>query len=106
MASATGAGLRIMRSPIVQGLPIAFAAQRHDSARRHHGVRPSGVGARLQQQTRVGLDTEFLRERTYRAQLCLVQLSSPTEAACVDPLALRDLSALVAVLTAAPRSSR
>ncbi len=75
-----------------------------DSVTTAHGVTTASglqeLSARLQQQTRVGLDTEFLRERTYRAQLCLVQLSSPTEAAWVDPLALRDLSALVAVLTA------
>jgi ribonuclease D len=58
------------------------------------------LNARLQKQARVGLDTEFLRERTYRAQLCLVQLSSPAEVACIDPLALRDLSPLVALLRA------
>jgi ribonuclease D len=58
------------------------------------------LGARLQKQPRVGLDTEFLRERTYRAQLCLVQLSSPAEVACIDPLALTDLSPLVMLLTA------
>ncbi len=54
--------------------------------------------ARLEREPRVGLDTEFLRERTYRAQLCLVQLSSPGDAACVDPLALTDLTALAGVL--------
>jgi ribonuclease D len=58
------------------------------------------LSARLQRQARVGLDTEFLRERTYRAQLCLVQLASPAEAACVDPLALGDLAPLVTLLTA------
>jgi ribonuclease D len=58
------------------------------------------LSARLQRQPRVGLDTEFLRERTYRAQLCLVQLSSPAEVACIDPLALTDLSPLVMLLTA------
>jgi len=31
----------------------------------------------------IGLDTEFLRERTYRAELCLVQLSSVSDATCV-----------------------
>ena len=48
----------------------------------------------------MGLDTEFLRERTYRAQLCLVQLSSRSLAACVDPLSLSDLAPLARVLVA------
>ena len=48
----------------------------------------------------IGLDTEFLRERTYRAELCLVQLSSSSDAACVDPIALPDLSPLAKALTA------
>jgi ribonuclease D len=48
----------------------------------------------------VGLDTEFLRERTYRAELCLVQLSSRSDACCVDPLALPDLTPLARMLTA------
>jgi ribonuclease D len=48
----------------------------------------------------IGLDTEFLRERTYRAELCLVQLASDTRTACVDPLALAGLEPLVAVLRA------
>jgi ribonuclease D len=48
----------------------------------------------------VGLDTEFLRERTYRAELCLLQLSSPGDAVCVDPIALSDLTGLVQLLTA------
>jgi ribonuclease D len=54
--------------------------------------------ARLEGEPRVGLDTEFLRERTYRAQLCLVQLSAPGDAACVDPLALTDVTALSGLL--------
>ncbi len=57
--------------------------------------------AHLAEQGRVALDTEFLRERTYRAQLCLVQLASPARAACVDPLALQDLAPLAQVLSAA-----
>jgi ribonuclease D len=56
--------------------------------------------AQLSAQARIGLDTEFLRERTYRAQLCLVQLSGSATAACVDPLALTDLAPLAAVLSA------
>ena len=54
--------------------------------------------ARLSAQPRIGLDTEFLRERTYHARLCLVQLASPAEAACVDPLALAGLAPLAALL--------
>ncbi|MBV8496229.1 MAG: ribonuclease D [Gammaproteobacteria bacterium] len=60
----------------------------------------AALAARLVAQPRIGLDTEFLRERTYRAQLCLLQLAAPDEAVCVDPLALADLSALAAVLAA------
>jgi len=57
--------------------------------------------AHLAAQPRIGLDTEFLRERTYRAQLCLVQLSSSSTAACVDPVTLQELAPLGTLLTAA-----
>jgi ribonuclease D len=40
------------------------------------------------------VDTEFLRERTYRAELCLIQVATAAQAACIDPLCLTDLSAL------------
>jgi ribonuclease D len=58
----------------------------------------AALTARLGREPRVGLDTEFLRERTYRAQLCLVQLSAPGDAACVDPLALAELTPLTGLL--------
>ena len=35
----------------------------------------------------VTVDTEFLREFTYYSKLCLIQLASPEEAFCIDPLA-------------------
>ncbi len=35
----------------------------------------------------VTVDTEFMREKTYFAKLCLVQLAGPQEAAVIDPLA-------------------
>lgn len=35
----------------------------------------------------VTVDTEFMRERTYWAQLCLIQLATPDEAAAIDALA-------------------
>jgi ribonuclease D len=55
---------------------------------------------RIAAQPRIGLDTEFLRERTYRAQLCLLQIASDSEALCIDPLALAGLAPLTSVLTA------
>jgi len=42
----------------------------------------------------LGLDTEFMRERTYYAQLCLLQIATRAEALCVDPLLLPSLDAL------------
>jgi ribonuclease D len=61
----------------------------------------AALGALLAGEARVGLDTEFLRERTYRPQLCLLQLASAVDAVCVDPLALPDLAPLAGVLAAA-----
>jgi ribonuclease D len=48
----------------------------------------------------LSLDTEFMREKTYRAELCLVQVADGGSAVCIDPLAVPDLSALVPLLTA------
>jgi ribonuclease D len=42
----------------------------------------------------LGLDTEFMRERTYYAQLCLLQLGTTDLAVCVDPLAIDSLEPL------------
>lgn len=44
------------------------------------------------------LDTEFLREKTYRPRLCLLQVANLEVIACVDPLALGDLSPLLDLL--------
>ncbi len=46
----------------------------------------------------VGVDTEFLREKTYNAKLCLVQLGIGEHQYCVDVLAIADLSALTDLL--------
>ena len=46
----------------------------------------------------VALDTEFLREKTYYAKLCLIQIEADGHRACVDPLSIDDLSSLVDVL--------
>ena len=40
----------------------------------------------------LGVDTEFMREKTFFAQLCLVQLATPEGIFCVDPLADIEMS--------------
>jgi ribonuclease D len=47
----------------------------------------------------LAIDTEFLREKTYYPQLCLLQLATDGQEAIVDPLAPIDLKALVPLLT-------
>jgi ribonuclease D len=46
----------------------------------------------------MALDTEFLREKTYYPKLCLLQIATPELVACIDPLALGDLSPLLDVI--------
>jgi len=63
------------------------------------------VAARARSSEAIGLDTEFLRERTYRAEFCLLQLTTPAGPVCIDPLALPDLGPLVAMLAAGAPSA-
>lgn len=46
----------------------------------------------------LALDTEFIREQTYHPQLCLIQVASTDQIACIDPLALPSLEPLLAIL--------
>lgn len=49
------------------------------------------VCAKLDASGRFALDLEFIPERTYSAELCLIQVATDTEAWIIDPLAVRDL---------------
>jgi len=44
------------------------------------------------------LDTEFVREKTYRAKLCLLQIATDNIVACVDPIAVNDISSLMDII--------
>jgi ribonuclease D len=44
------------------------------------------------------LDTEFLRERTYRPELCLLQIAAGDHLYCIDPLALDNIDCLLDVI--------
>ncbi|MCZ6566063.1 MAG: ribonuclease D [Gammaproteobacteria bacterium] len=48
----------------------------------------------LAKQNWLVLDTEFIRETTYYPNLCLIQIANDERAACIDTLAIDDLSAL------------
>lgn len=47
----------------------------------------------------IAIDTEFLREKTYHAKLCLVQVATPDECVVIDPLAIDDLGPLAELMT-------
>jgi len=55
--------------------------------------------ATLRTSNAVAIDTEFMRERTYYARLCLIQLGNDDIQAIVDPLVCEDLSPLCDLLT-------
>ena len=46
----------------------------------------------------VAIDTEFIREKTYFSRLCLLQVATTDHLACIDPLAIKDISALKKIL--------
>jgi len=54
--------------------------------------------ARLRSQPWIAVDTEFMRERTYYPELCLVQVATDEVVACIDPLPLPSLKPLLDVL--------
>jgi len=46
----------------------------------------------------LALDTEFLREKTYYPKLCLLQLATPQLVACIDPIAISDLTPVLDII--------
>jgi ribonuclease D len=60
------------------------------------------LAERLRSHPWVGVDTEFLRERTFFPKLCLLQLSAGDQIWCVDTLAVGGLEPLMPVLAANP----
>ncbi len=46
----------------------------------------------------IAVDTEFMREKTYFPQLCLIQMATTDHIACIDPLAFEDLGPLKTLL--------
>jgi ribonuclease D len=56
------------------------------------------VVAAAQSAGRVAVDTEFFRERTYRAKLCLLQIATPDSLWLVDPLEAIDLTGLAGIV--------
>ncbi|MDO9371164.1 MAG: ribonuclease D [Gammaproteobacteria bacterium] len=46
----------------------------------------------------IALDSEFMREKTYYAQLCLLQIATDKIIACIDPLALADMTPLLDII--------
>lgn len=47
----------------------------------------------------IAIDTEFLREKTYYSQLCLIQVATLDDIACIDPLTLNELEPLTELFT-------
>ncbi len=47
---------------------------------------PDTLSKNLTGHAQLGVDTEFMREKTYFAQLCLIQISTRDSIYCVDPL--------------------
>jgi ribonuclease D len=64
----------------------------------HHPADIAGLLARARTHGRVSIDTEFMREKTYWAKLCLVQVAVGDECALIDPLAGDDMAPLLEVL--------
>jgi ribonuclease D len=71
-------------------LPYEFVDLKNDES----------IDDELSASTLLGIDTEFMREKTYFAELCLVQLSIGPRIFCADPLGAAKLVSFWSALTA------
>lgn len=46
------------------------------------------LGEIVSGESRIGIDTEFMREKTFYAELCLIQIATADRIYCADPMAL------------------
>jgi ribonuclease D len=60
------------------------------------------VADELRQAPWIGIDTEFMREKTFFPKLCLLQISAPAQIWCVDTLKIASLAPLMPAFTAGP----
>jgi ribonuclease D len=60
----------------------------------------SALAQSLEAQAWIGVDTEFLRERTFFPKLCLLQIAAAGQIWCVDTLRISSLDPLMPALTA------
>jgi ribonuclease D len=63
------------------------------------------LAADLETHPSIGVDTEFLRERTFFPKLCLLQIAAGGRIWCIDTLRVGSLEPLMSVLTA-PRAPK
>src|ERR1700730_683663 len=75
----------------INGMPDAIWIDRDDEL--------PALARTLESQAWIGLDTEFLRERTFFPKLCLLQLAAGAQIWCVDTLRIGSLDPLMPVLT-------
>jgi ribonuclease D len=74
-------------------MPDAFWIDRDDEL--------PALARALEPQAWIGVDTEFLRERTFFPKLCLLQLAAGGQIWCVDTIRISSLDPLMDALTAA-----
>ena len=72
-----------------QGISYMYIATQENLAAFVERARSSSV---------LAIDTEFLREKTYYAKLCLLQMATDDEVVIVDPFEMDDLSVMVPLL--------